>query len=467
MYWETIMNQVRGDQNQSQKDCQSKRSKSNTRVSHLLTLCVVGVILSSCGSTSISDQATALTDTTRVAPTRFDKILTVTITSSDLRSSTEKLYGAKIITWHPESNFATLGINTIAANALKASTKIIALETNKNSIRSPETAKNAAALGTATWSSGWSSWGAGWSTWGSGAGSSLTPTENQAIWGKIRLPQARAMATNAGAGIKIAIVDTGIDLQHPAFQNRMVAASDMFDWVDGDSTPQDISDGTNEAYGHGTSVAGIALQIAENSKIMPLRVLDSSGYGDVSNVAAAIDWAVAHGAQVINLSLGADYLKSLDQTISSATSKGVFVIAASGNSGDNNVNFPASASEGMTSTAGMRIGVGSVGLSDVKSVFSTYGSNLEMVAVGELVYGPAPSNQLAAWSGTSMATPMVSGGLALALGQRNYGVLIKNLGVDLVNSADNIDAKNLTLPPGFLGTGRLNLERFMQKTLAY
>jgi subtilisin family serine protease len=241
----------------------------------------------------------------------------------------------------------------------------------------------------------------------------------------------------------------------------------MFDWIDGDSIPQEVAGSTNEGYGHGTSVAGIALQVAENAKIMPLRVLDSSGYGDVSNVAAAIDWAVAHGAQIINLSLGANYLKSLDQTISSATSKGVFVIAASGNTGDSNVAFPASDSEGLTSTAGMRIGVGSVGVTDVKSVFSTFGTNLEMVAIGEQVFGPAPGNQLAAWSGTSMATPMVSGGLALALGQRSYGAATKNLGVDVVNTADNVDALNSGLTPGVLGTGRLNLERFIQKALAY
>jgi thermitase len=451
-----------------QRDNQSTRLNLDTKtVCNLVAIFVLGSMLSSCGTATISNQDSTLTDTTRVAPIRFDKILTVSITSSDLRSSVEKLYGGKVVTWHPESSFATLGLSTTVANALKASTKIIALETNKNLIRPPETSKNAAALGTATWSSGWSTWGSGWSTWGSGAGSSLTPTENQAIWNKIRLPQARAIATNIGSGIKIAIIDTGIDLQHPAFQNRMVAASDMFDWIDGDSVPQEVSAGTNEAYGHGTSVAGIALQVAENAKIMPLRVLDSSGYGDVSNVAVAIDWAVAHGAKIINLSLGADYLKSLDQTISSATSKGVFVIAASGNSGDTNVNFPASASEGLTSTAGMRIGVGSVGVTDVKSVFSTYGSNLEMVAVGELVYGPAPSNQLAAWSGTSMATPMVSGGLALALGQRDYGGLTKNLGADVVNTADNVDAQNTSLISGLLGTGRLNLERFMQKTLTY
>ncbi len=458
------MKQVRTDQNTNQS---SRLTFDKAAVCNLVAILIFGSMLSSCGTATISNQDSALIDTTRVAPTRYDKILTVTITLSESRSSVEKLYGAKVVTWHPESNFATLGLSASAASALKASTKIIALETNKNSIRPPETAKTAAALGTATWSSGWSTWGSGWSTWGSGAGSSLTPTENQAIWDKIRLPQARAIATNIGSGIKIAIIDTGIDLQHPAFQNRLVAASDMFDWIDGDSVPQEVSEGTNEAYGHGTSVAGIALQVAENAKIMPLRVLDSSGYGDVSNVAVAIDWAVAHGAKIINLSLGAGYLKSLDQTISSATSKGVFVIAASGNTGDTNVNFPASAAEGLTSTAGMRIGVGSVGVTDVKSVFSTYGSNLEMVAVGELVYGPAPSNQLAAWSGTSMATPMVSGGLALALGQRDYGAATKNLGTDVVNTADNVDAKNSSLTPGVLGTGRLNLERFMQKTLTY
>lgn len=449
---------------------QSKQLKSNQWMAlHLVVLSILGATLSSCGTTAtpIESDSSVTTDTTRVTPSRYDKILTVSIVATDLRSSVEKLYGGKVTTWHPESGFATLGLSTTVASALKPSSKIIALEANKNAIRLAETAATAKSLGVSTWSSGWSTWGSGWSVWGSGTGSSLTPTENQAIWSKIRLPQALALATNAGMGIKIAVIDTGIDLQHSAFQNRLVASSDMYDWIDGDQTPQEVAGGTNEGYGHGTSVAGIALQVAENAKIMPLRVLDSSGYGDVSNVAAAIDWAVAHGAQIINLSLGADYLKSLDQTISSATSKGVFVIAASGNTNDTNVTFPASVAEGATLTAGMRIGVGSVGLTDVKSVFSTYGTNLEMVAIGEQVYGPAPGNQLAAWSGTSMATPMVSGGLALALGQRSYGAATKNLGVDVVNTADNVDSLNSGLALGVLGTGRLNLERFIQKALMY
>jgi thermitase len=438
------------------------------RLTHLVALSIFGTTLSSCTTQIINQESLPdVVDTTRVAPSRYDKILTLSIGVSDVRSSVEKLYGGKVVSWHPESSFATLGLSLTSANALKPSTKIIALEVNKNAIRPPETAALAASLGTTAWSSGWSAWGSGWSAFGAGTASSLTPTENQLIWAKIRLPQARALATNAGVGVTIAVIDSGIDLKHPVFQNRLVTSSDMFDWVDGDQIPQEVSGGTNEGYGHGTSVAGIVLQVAENAKIMPLRVLDSSGYGDVSNVAAAIDWAVAHGASVINLSLGADYLKSLDQTISSATGKGVFVIAASGNSGDTNVSFPANTAEGVSSTAGLRVGVGSVGLSDVKSTFSTFGTNLEMVAIGEQVYGPAPGNQLAAWSGTSMAAPMVSGGLALALGQRSFAGLTKNLGNDVVATADNVDSLNPNLTSGVLGAGRLNLERFIQKALTY
>lgn len=100
-------------------------------------------------------------------------------------------------------------------------------------------------------------------------------------------------------------------------------------------------------------------------------------------------------------------------------------------------------------------------------MFSTYGTNLEMVAPGENVYGPAPGGQLAAWSGTSMAAPMVSGGLALAIGQRTYSATsYKTLAKDVPATADGIDALNTSLTAGSLGLGRLNLERYRTKVLA-
>jgi subtilisin family serine protease len=333
---------------------------------------------------------------------------------------------------------------------------------NKNAVKLLETTSTATAQGLNSWSSGWSAWGSGWSAWGSGTGTSLTPTENTALWSKIRLPQAHKLAPKWGAGITVAVIDSGIDLNHPAFKNRLVAASQMWDWVDNDAVPQEKSGG--EGYGHGTSVAGIVAQVAQNAKIMPLRVLAPNGAGDTANVIAAVDWAVAKGANVINLSIGSDTLKSLSQAIQSATKAGVFVVASAGNSGDGNITFPAN-----TFTSGgwglYAVGVGSTDKNDKRSRFSTYGKSLEMLAPGEQIFGPAPDNRVAGWSGTSMAAPIVSGGLALALGERAYSKLA-DVGTAIVNNADDVTQSNPGSGKSDLGSGRLNLENFLNAALS-
>jgi thermitase len=197
---------------------------------------------------------------------------------------------------------------------------------------------------------------------------------------------------------------------------------------------------------------------------MPLRVLDASGEGDTADVIAAIDYAVAHGAKVINLSLGTDYDKSLDNTIKSATKAGVFVIASSGNTGDGNITYPASDALVKGSWGEMTLGIGSSDLNDKKSSFSTYGDSLEMTAIGEKISSPAPGGLMGVWNGTSMAAPMVSAGFALALGERAYKDA-RSVGKAMSSSSDTTNALN----PNYynqLGYGRLNLERFLSTVLA-
>jgi hypothetical protein len=430
-------------------------------------IALAAIALTGCGTIApTANESTAdgsSTIQTLAAPVRYDYILTAKITTADTKASVEKLYGGKVVSFRPDLGTAVLGLST---STVTNKTNVLAIESNKNKIRPPEASTTAKGAGWTSWSSGWTSWSGGWSAWGSGTGTSLTPAENQALWNKIRLPQAQTLGDKGGLGVTVAVIDTGIDLTHPGFQGHLVPASDMYDWIDGDTVPQDVQGGTNEGYGHGTAVAGIALQVAQKITIMPLRVLDPSGYGDVTNVVAAIVWAVNHGAKVINLSLGATYNKALDTAIKGATASGVFVIASSGNTGDENVTYPAADSESVNTWGNYTVGVGSVSSSDTKSVFSTYGTNLEMVAPGEYVYTMAPGGMLAAWSGTSMAAPMVTGGMALALGQRS-NVTVKNMATDVAATADNVDALNTSLSSGSLGSGRLNLERFMAKVLLY
>ena len=404
----------------------------------------------------------------------FDQVQSVTISEADTPSGVSERTGGVIVTWHPEDGYAMVGTNSgISLNGTKPPKAYKIAETN-----------NPQSYGLASWSEGWNVWGSGWSVWGSGSsswgsgwtvwGSGSTswgsgtagniPAENVKIWQKIKLLEASKLATRAGNGVKIAVIDSGIDLNHPAFQSALVGQSDMWDWVDADSTPQDLKGtGTNHGYGHGTAVAGIILQVAPKAKIMPLRVLDAAGEGDTANVIAAIDYAVAHGAKVINLSLGTDYDKSLDNTIKSATKAGVFVIASSGNTGDGNITYPASDALIKGSWGEMSLGVGSSDINDKKSGFSTYGDSLEMTAIGEKVSSPAPGGLMGVWNGTSMAAPMVSAGFALALGER-YFKDARPVGQAMSYSSDPTDE----LIPNYdnqLGYGRLNLERFLTTVL--
>ena len=382
----------------------------------------------------------------------FDQVKTVQISASDSPEQIASSTGGTIIAWHPEDGYAMVGLTG----------KLGLLATNSNAYKMPEklsaTSVGLAAWkeGSTSWGSGWNVWGSGWTVWGSG-GSSHLPGKNALIWQKIRLPQAALLAPKAGNGIKVAIIDSGIDLSHPAFTGALVAASDMWDFVDGDAVPQEVfsSTGSNEGYGHGTAVAGIVVQIAPKAKLMPIRVLNSSGEGDTANVVAAIDFAVKHGAKIINLSLGTDYDASLGAMIATANNAGVIIVAASGNSNNENITYPGN--QGKAND--MLYGVGSSNLNDLKSSFSTYGSTLEMTAIGEGISTPAPGNKMGVWNGTSMAAPMVSAALALARGEfgtTNPASLSGNMFV----ATTRIDTNSSYVYK--LGSGRLDLERFIQ-----
>ncbi len=391
--------------------------------------------------------------------TKFDSLTAIEINSGD----TPEMYGSRLVAWYPELGKAIIGQAADSQLYLQSS------QPNVGSIRVLETRKAAAALGMpvdssgwATWGSGWATWGSGWATWGSGQGSIFGTGQNQAVWDQIKLADARVAFPKLGLGIKIAVIDTGIDLNHPAFATRLVAPTERYDFVDNDAIPQEV---LGEAYGHGTNIAGIIAQIAEKAQIMPLRVLDKNGIGDSDDVIAAINWAVQKGAKVINLSLGTFASEAVALALDNATRKGIFVVTASGNNGDQNVNFPARACgrDGKNGRWGdMAISVTSVGKTDQLSSFSSYGrDDVGMSAPGELIYAPAPDNRVAAWSGTSMATPMVSASLALALAERTYSD-IRKLGKAVKEKSRDIEKINPNYKKA-IGYGRLDLLLFAQE----
>lgn len=268
----------------------------------------------------------------------------------------------------------------------------------------------------------------------------------------IGLSQAHELSH--GQATVVAVIDTGVQLDHPALAGSLTEA--RYDFVDQTATPDDVGnnvddngDGTiDEGVGHGTHVAGIIHLIAPEAKIMPLRALDSDGNGDLASLIQAINFAVNNGANVINLSLGMpqrSYL--LSGAIRSATRQGVVVIAAAGNLRSNLSQYPAADS--------CALAVASIDSSDMLSAFSNYGSWVDFAAPGEAIYSTYPRDGYAWWSGTSMAAPFVSGQAALlhslapTLNARDMANLI-------AATARPIDGQNPAFA-GMLGAGQIDL----------
>lgn len=250
--------------------------------------------------------------------------------------------------------------------------------------------------------------------------------------GMLRLPEAHTVTR--GAGTVVAVLDTGVDLAHPALTGRLVSG---YDFVDLDSNPSEVgSPDENPAYGHGTHVAGLVALVAPEAKIMPVRVLDSDGVGNIWVLAEALAYAInpdgdpntADGADVINLSLGTtDRTDLLGEIVAAVTCEedddqdeddddgclvvpgqhGAVVVAAAGNDGSSTPEFPAA--EGVIGS----LAVAASTPADTLALFSNYGSWVHVAAPGEDILSSVPGGEYAVWSGTSMATPLAAGEAAL------------------------------------------------------
>lgn len=215
-----------------------------------------------------------------------------------------------------------------------------------------------------------------------------------------------------GAGVLVAILDTGVDLSHEAIAEAIAGGRDF---VEGDVNPSEARNGidddgdgdVDEAYGHGTHVAGIVRLAAPDARLLIARVLDSDGRGSLLRVAAGVRWAVQRGARVINLSLGSlGHSVALDRALAEAEAAGVVVVASAGNwGGFEPVEFPASSSHVMA--------VAAVDASRAPAEFTSRGSFVALSAPGVGVRSTYPGDAYLVWSGTSMAAPFVAGTAAL------------------------------------------------------
>ena len=181
-----------------------------------------------------------------------------------------------------------------------------------------------------------------------------------------------------GKGVIVAVLDTGAQLDHPALKASFKNVQ-RYDFVDNDQDPserwvgqdEDNDGDADEMTGHGTHVSGIVVRVAPAARIMPLRVLDTEGYGDVFTISKAIRYAWLNGAKVINLSLGSsEDSELLQEMIGNAIDKGIVVAAAAGNSGTTIPHNPAAGDDITPASADGLVAVTSVGENRQKSYFA-------------------------------------------------------------------------------------------------
>jgi subtilisin family serine protease len=286
---------------------------------------------------------------------------------------------------------------------------------------------------------------------------SILPSGDLADYSRARMAIPYAWNTTTGArDVVVAIVDTGVAIDHPdlaqnIWRNEAEAngapgvdddgngyVDDVYGWDFANNRPNGVDDN-----GHGTHCAGIIAAamngmgvagVAPNVRIMPLKFLSASGAGDTMAAIAAINYAVAMGARVISNSWGGGGRSELlNQAIQNAQARGVLVVAAAGNSSTDNDAFP-----NFPSNYDGVVSVASTDVNDNLSGFSNYGrGTVTIAAPGSNIFSTLTQGRYGFMSGTSMATPQVSGALALALS------LHKSLSADemkavLCASTDNV-----------------------------
>ena len=266
-----------------------------------------------------------------------------------------------------------------------------------------------------------------------------------------------------GNGIKIAILDTGINAEHEMLRDKVIASASFVN-----------DENSSDFHGHGTHVAGIAAGTnaygAENSGIAPgalllnAKVLNKYGSGTTTSVIAGINWAVENGAEIINLSLGANYSKlddPINLAIKDAVEKGVAVVAASGNCGPcgNCGNFKGVPVPGDSAYAI------SVGAADKSSNYACFSSGAEILGIGIKPDIAAPGvqinsafgNSYSSQSGTSMAAPHIAGAIALLL-EAKPNLKPADIKAILEQSAVDLGAEGKDIEYGF---GLVNIAKLL------
>jgi thermitase len=268
-------------------------------------------------------------------------------------------------------------------------------------------------------------------------------------WNLKKIGAVEAWDMSIGSNIKIAVLDTGVDKNHPDLAGKVFSG---YDFINGDSDPSD------DKY-HGTAVAGVIAALTNNSlevaglasgsTILPVKVLDSNGSGPYDVIAKGIIYATENGAKVINLSLGGpSYSATLENAVNYAFSNGVVVVAAAGNQ-SGPVNYPAAFKN--------VVAVSATDQNDAKASFSNFGAEIDISAPGVLIYttNSAPNTY---GNGTSFASPHVAAAAAMIF---SSGASSNQAVMDaLYKGADDLGTSGIDQE---FGVGRLNIYNSLLK----
>ena len=237
----------------------------------------------------------------------------------------------------------------------------------------------------------------------------IAETQEERInWAASILGLPQIWEETVGAGVKVAVLDTGIDLDHPDLKDAIVDRKDF------------TGDGIEDVNGHGTHCAGIIgarlnsigfVGVAPKCELLIAKVLGNNGLGDFSWIADGVDWAVKQGANIISMSLGGtDSSNGLYKSVYRALAEGTFLICGAGNEGSqfqNSIGYPGRYDGVITVASHDRNGN--------RSGFSSCGGEIDIMAPGSNIWSTYKNGSYAELSGTSMAAPFVAGLAALII----------------------------------------------------
>lgn len=231
--------------------------------------------------------------------------------------------------------------------------------------------------------------------------------QNTVDWGIKAINADKVWKKTQGEGVKIAIIDTGVDVEHPDLKDNIKGAINMFDHT------TDVSD----EYGHGTHVAGIIAGsgkagvkgVAPKAELYIAKVLDGNGNGSMANVLDGITFAINYNVDILCMSLGVgrELPPMLKERIDEAYRNGITMICATGNSGKQSVEYPANYDE--------VIAVGGLNKKLERAEFSNYGWETDVVAPAVDILSTYKDGKYAKMTGTSMGAPLVAGAIALLI----------------------------------------------------